>query len=88
MKLTEMGSVASTKETLTKSTAQASGGLTSEILTKLTVRDSGGSASEILTKLTDRDSAVLQNVPKRTLMKLIGQVLVDFPGHTKVTEVS
>merc|ERR1712203_261513 len=37
-----------------------------------------GFQKRILTKLTDRDSAVLQNVPKRTLMKLIGQVLVDF----------
>lgn len=86
--MTEMGSVASTKETLTKLTAQASGDLTSAILTKLTVQDSGGSASEILTKLTDRDSVVLQNVPKRTLMKLIGRVLVVFPGHTEVAEVS
>ena len=88
MKLTEMGSVVSTKETLMKLIVQASGGLTSEILTKLTVQDSEGSTREILTKLTDRDSVVLQNVPKRTLMKLIGRVLVVFPGHTEVAEVS
>ena len=67
MKLTEMGSVASTNETLMKLTAQ----------------DSGGLASGILTKLIAQDSAVLQNVPKRTLMKLTGRVLGGFLEHTK-----
>ena len=85
MKLTEMGSVVSTKETLMKLIVQVSGGLTSEILTKLTVRDSEGSTREILTKLTDQDSGGLQNVPKRTLMKLIALVLEVFPEHIKVT---
>ena len=88
MKLTEMGSVVSTKETLTKLIVQASGGLTSEILTKLTVQDSEGSTREILTKLTDRDSGVLQNVPKRTLMKLIGRDSEASPEHTNFDEVS
>ena len=67
MKLTEMGSVASTNETLMKLTAQ----------------DSGGLASGILTKLIAQDSAVLQNVPKRTLMKLTERVLGGFLEHTK-----
>merc|ERR1711953_299915 len=50
---------------------------------KLTAQDSGGLASGILTKLIAQDSAVLQNVPKRTLMKLTERVLGGFLEHTK-----
>merc|ERR1712226_1648272 len=47
-------------------------------LMKLTAQDSGGLASGILTKLIAQDSAILQNVPKRTLMKLTERVLGGF----------
>merc|ERR1711953_1622058 len=82
-KLTDMDLELLPKEILTKSIELDLEDSTNETLMKLTAQDSGGLASGILTKLIAQDSAVLQNVPKRTLMKLTERVLGGFLEHTK-----